>query len=318
MQKRERGMKMRRKIWFLLAIVGFSLLWLAGCSKEDTEKQWDANCHIYMDNLPEEYGELPEEVRENTKIRLSLENVAAGKTYNVELTEENRYEETIELLPGTYAISQVYFRNNALIAVDAWTEVSSVTVEKEGETLLPVFISKPEELTAWIQQINPGETILAEDLYSRKVQWNGIVYDMQQLPGVIDFTVGGEESVASGETAFLTSNSQKGIAMIVQNTDAQKSMPASQCQCIGFRFDHIGASLPGGLQVGASVKEIAHEETGLLGTPDYCQGTPFIGMGLDDTSLVYIDPSSGDRITLELDAYTGCVQSILYEFQRYQ
>ena len=47
-------MKMRRKSWFLLAIVGFSLLWFAGCSKEDTEKQWDANCHIYMDNLPED------------------------------------------------------------------------------------------------------------------------------------------------------------------------------------------------------------------------------------------------------------------------
>lgn len=309
---------MEKRIWFVLVIIICALVWGTGCSKDDAEKQWGANCYVYMDNLPEEYGELPAEVRENTKVWLSLENVAVGKTYKVELTEENGYEEKIELLPGTYAISQVYFGNDVLIAIDAWTEVSSVTVEKEGETLLPVFISQPEELAAWIQQTRPGEIILAEALYSRKVQWDGAVYDIQQLPSVIDFTVGGEKSVASGDIAFLSSDSQKGVVMIVQNTDAQKSMPASQCQCVGFRFDHINASLPTGLQVGASVKDIAHAQTGLLGTPDYCQGTPFVGMGLDDTSLIYIDKSSGDRITLELDTYTGSVQSITYEFQRYQ
>ena len=91
-------MKIEKRIWFVLVIIICALVWGTGCSKDDAEKQWGANCYVYMDNLPEEYGELPAEVRENTKVWLSLENVAVGKTYKVELTEENGYEEKIDLL----------------------------------------------------------------------------------------------------------------------------------------------------------------------------------------------------------------------------
>lgn len=66
------------------------------------------------------------------------------------------------------------------------------------------------------------------------------------------------------------------------------------------------------------ISDIAHAEKGLLGTPTYCLGTPIIGIGYDNATLVYIDSDTGDRISLYINKYDSFISTISYEFEKYE
>lgn len=310
---------MKKRNMFIGAITCCAVLLLCtGCEKHSDEAKWEASCRVYVDNLPQEYMDLPEEIKQSTNFSLSLFNASADKSYSFDLEEENGYSEEIDLLPGTYTVSDVYVYNHLLSPIEASVSVQTLTIKQHTETSLVISIADPDNLSMSIEQNTAGQEILSEALYSRKIQYAGTVYDMQTLAQVISFTGQNDESVAHGETAYITSDTHSGIAMIVQNTNENGVLPASQCDCIGFRFSNTNTTLPMGVTVGLPVNRIANAKTGLLGTPDYCLGTPLIGLGIDRTTMVYLDKNSGDRISVYLNASKGYVDAVSYEFNRYQ
>lgn len=105
--------------------------------------------------------------------------------------------------------------------------------------------------------------------------------------------------------------------MVVQNQSSSLAA-LKDAQFIGVRFRSNQVILPRGIRLGMSLAEIAHKETGILGTPAYCQGSPLIGTGHDKTTLVYLDSVRGDRISLTVGAEDNFIGSILYEFERYE
>lgn len=302
----------------MLAVCCSVLPFCYGCVKQPDETKWGASCRIYVENLPQEYNDLPAEIRENTTFYLSVSNPSADKHYSIKLTEDNGYSEVTDLLPGTYTVSHVTVSNHLLEPISAVSQTQSLTIEQGTASALPVFLSNPEGLTQLIQQNKAAEAILNEGIYSRKVQYAGSVYDMQELSEIMDFTSQEESHISYGDIAYRPSKSHIGVSMIVQNTNDSGSLPISQCQLIGFRFSNSSAVLPKGLTVGLPAEKIAHAKTGLLGTPNYCLGTPLIGMGIDQSTFVYLDKDSGDRISIEIDSSKGYVRTITYEFQRYQ
>ncbi|MEG1965292.1 MAG: hypothetical protein RR064_04000 [Oscillospiraceae bacterium] len=309
-----------KKIVYLIMIIincGY-LLFCAGCAKQSDEAQWNANCKICVDNLPQEYNDLPDEIKQSTRFSISLSNASTDKRYMFELTEENEYSEEIGLLPGTYTVSNVNVYNSLLPQVTASTLSNTLEIKSNTNTTMNVSVSNPENLSQLITKNKVSDEILNENIYSRKVQYGGTVYDMQTMMQEMEFNNQNEKNVMPSETAYIASKSHSGISMIVQNTNESGFLPPSQCEFIGFRFYDMNSMLPSGLTVGLPVEKIANAKSGILGTPDYCLGTPLIGMDFDNTTLVFLDKQSGDRISVELNSSKGYVQAISYEFNRYQ
>ncbi|MGL5258572.1 MAG: hypothetical protein ACRC7V_00540 [Lachnospiraceae bacterium] len=293
------------------------LLLFSGCSKQSEEMQWDSSCHIYVDNLPQEYFNLSQGLKDATSIYISLNNSLADKSYSIKLTDTNNYSEEINVLPGTYTVSSIYAINTLLTEITVVASKETFIIEPNTTTPLAITILNPESLSQSILKNMPSNEIINETTYSRKVQYEGTIYDMQSIPDKINFTGGADKNVNAGDIAYLYSEEFRGLSMIIQNTQQYGMLPATECEFIGFYFSRNNVTLPKGLTVGMSLEPIVNAQSGLLGTPDYCLGTPFIGMDIADSTLVYIDKISGDRISIKLNSRSKNVESISYEFNRY-
>ncbi len=305
---------MIKKTFFsIFALCGVALL-LSGCSKDD---KWGAVCHIYLDNLPPEYHSLAENLRNDTEIYLSLDNSSTDRHYSIRLTEKNKYTQDVSMLPGSYSVSSVYVINKGLSPIEAVTQVQSVELIKNTQTELAVSLADPTALAQMVEQNKPTPEILSESLYSRKVQYAGAVIDLANIHQVMQFSAVENKRLSAGEVYYIPSESHKGVFMIVKNT-TNATIPVMEGSFIGVRFSNNNAVFPTGAAVGSSLEEIANEKTGLLGTPSYCLGTPLIGMGLEKSTLVYLDEESGDRISFEFDPDSKFVNAVSYEFERYE
>ena len=60
----------------LLLIIGQ----LAGCARNDNVRLFGAVCVIYLNNLPQEFGLLPDGLRDSIVITVSFRNVSTDRT----------------------------------------------------------------------------------------------------------------------------------------------------------------------------------------------------------------------------------------------
>ena len=291
-----------------------ALLLCTGCEKHKPEAQ--SVCKISIDTLPQAYLDLPEEIRDNTDCTLVLSS--AKDSHIIHLNEKNKYCEEVELLPGTYTVSHNSPHLNRLLPpVSFSVSAETLTAKPRSQSCISVTLDDPDTLVQQIQSSLPCEEILNASPFSRQIQYRDRVYSLDSLQESVHFSARQDLNVQSGETAGLVSDSHPGLVMIVKNQNDSGVLPVSQCTCIGYRLTNFCATLSGGAAPGQSYKQLVHSKEGLLGTPDYCLGTPLIGAGLESTTLVYLDPDSGDRISAELDSSSGCVRSISYEFNQY-
>lgn len=305
-----------RNLTALLLCCGL-LFSLAGCGGQSKEQTWGASCNITLEGLPPEYEWLPQQLRDEIAFSISLTGTSNDQTYSAELTEENGFSAQVQMLPGSYTVSKVYVRKEGGLPIEASPQAESVVLVKDTQTPLVISVTTGQELISFLQQCEPTEEILAEASYARKIQYAGTVMDLSALSQQMSFSDAQTTQLMPGDTRYLVSDRDPSVRMIVKNTtDAPISAP--QASCVGFSFVGCNAVLPKGLAVGLPLKEVAHAETGILGTPSYCEGTPLIGMGIDTTKLVYIDSESGDRITCQVNSSHEFIDQITYEFEQYQ
>lgn len=300
----------------ILTACGISLFLLSACSKSSRDASWGASCSVYLEHLPEGYDLLSRDIREHIKISVSLRNTASNKNYRTTLSEKNKYRQDIDMVPGTYEV-YAHMSDQALAMFDVNAGVPSIEITKASQTPLPVSVSNPEEYAATANENLPSEEILSADTYSRKVQFSGSVIDLNQVPQLMQFKTEDSKRLSPAETAYIPSSSNNGVSMIVQNQTGA-SISASEAAFVGVRFTKNNVVFPKGVRIGMSVSEAAHAKHGILGTPGYCLGTPMLGTGYDNTTLVYPDPVSGDRLSLSIGPEDSFIRSISYEFEKFE
>lgn len=306
------GMKKRWIVWMLVLVC---LGTMAGCSSKSSDADWNAVCEIHLDNLPEEYNTLPDSIRGQTRVRFSITSPRLDKEYSVELTEENGYKQKIYMVPGSYSIGAVYVRNPALGTLNATTNTNEIVVEKDQVTPVNVSLDQVDSLAETIRRGQPTEEMKEAPLFSRKVQYDGKIVDLNQLRTSIRLDDTDAKYLSSGETLEVTCPGYDGLIAILKNTTSGM-IASNEASIVGMRFYKVDAVFPNGIVVGDSLKSIVHAESGRLGTPSYCTGSPLIGM--EGCTVVYLDPESGDRLSLEIDGRGEFVTSITYEFEVYQ
>lgn len=299
-----------------MAAAAMLLALLVGCGKGE-EAQWGATCQVYLEGLPQEYQQLPQAVREDAQITLRLRSLTTDDSYSIHLEAEDGYRREVALMPGSYEVSGVYLSQRQLALFQVEADRTTIQAVKDQQTQLPIRVIDPETTVQALGHRQPGEEILALAPFSRRVQYQGRVVDLEQIGQVVAFQPWGDELLAAAQVKYVPAVDDVGVALVIQNQQGH-SAPAKEAQVIGVRFTRNEVVLPGGLGLGLSLAEIAHVQRGILGTPSYCLGSPMLGTGLDDATLVYLDPETGDRLSLEFRAGQSYLSTITYEFQQYK
>ncbi|MFY9175691.1 MAG: hypothetical protein WAO24_10230 [Peptococcia bacterium] len=308
--------KNKLRIFVLLLLTTLVVL-LLGCSKDGSEHSFGASCKVYLKDLPLEYELLSKDIRNNIEISTVLRNVSTGKKFSFKLTEKNNFQQTLDLIPGTYDVHSVFISNPALAIFNVDTKLSSVKIVKNSQLELPLFITNHSDFIKTMENNKPTDEILGEEIFSRKVQFNGQIIELNSIKKMLKFKATVDKQLAAAETAYIPSTSHEGVALVVQN-QTNHHLSINDATFIGVHFSKNNVVLPKGITLGMNISTISHSQKGILGTPDYFLGTPLIGTGFNDTTLVYLDKNSGDRISFHVNPNDLHVSSITYEFEKYE
>lgn len=293
-------------------------LGMSGCSKKVDEKSFGAVCEFYVEAFPEGFDQLPQAVRDDMYISISLKNTSSKKGYIAKLTKDNGFRHALNVIPGTYHVYILTSPSEKVVMFDVEMRVDSVTVEKDKRTEVPIYISNPSNFINSLKSNEPTAEILNSDIYSRKVQYNGKIIDLNNIREIMEFSNSyANERIKPTETFKIPSTAKNGISLVVQN-QSRTNTNVSEAKFVGVSFSMNNVIFPQGITLGTSLYDIAHAQDGILGTPDYCLGSPFVGAEFESTTLVYIDKDSGDRISFYVNPGDSYVSSITYEFAKYE
>jgi hypothetical protein len=255
------------------------------------------------------------------QINLELVNIRNEKEYNIQLNVENNFATEIHLNPGNYKVQQCEQSLKRILDFEVNTDKTSVELSKVKEESLNIYIEDQEELIKVIKRQEPSEKILQADLFSRKVQINGKMFALDKILENLTFDDDGMvEPYGKGQLE----HSKYGIQVNVLNTtDQQKT--ASECKVIDVTFESAFAVFPKGVNFGMSLSEISNEKTGIYGVPKSLVGSPyrlldipFLQDNLEPMSVIYYDEESGDQVTIKFSDNQKLIDSISYEFEKFE
>lgn len=296
-----------------LAFLFACLLFLGGCSSENAEK-WEAACVITLDNMPAEYSEFIQDLAIKARIQVTLRNTGTNQTKHLSLTDSNNFTAKVPLKPGNYEVNAAGY-NLYLMNLDVTASVHNLQIKKGQESHVSILLSNPQAFVDFIKMNQPQAEILNAAPFSRKIQYQGQMIDLNTIHQTMQFTPKEASRLSPGKTGFIPSTSHLGVALMMQNKTAG-ILDIRQCTPVGVRLTTAHSILPKGIQIGQSIPMIAHVKTGRLGTPDYCLGSPLAD--LESITLVYLDEHSGDKISLHAVADDSFINSIVYEFEVYE
>ncbi len=301
--------KILRRGWFLL----FGVLCMTGCTKSGKLDEGNIACVIELETIPAEFDALNEDMQRQLDIEVYLCNEVKERTYSVHLNRENGFRQEAMLNPGFYQVrwctESPYF-----LHITAKTRENVLEVGGDKSNYLGVYVSNPEELAANLLWMEPSEEILGLDPYSRRVQWKGQVIEIEEIGNYVDFEY--DQPVRAYEQASFANMEERVGITVINETDHE--LPWQECAVQSVTFNSTNAVLPGGTMVGMPLGEMVHKENGSFGTPDSLEGSVLIGAGVDAIRAVYLDNSSGDKITVSTDLAAEHIIKITYEFEVYE
>lgn len=304
-------MMIGRKLRFAAAIACVLALSLTGCGKTGKLDEGDCACVVSLESIPQEFKMLGDNAESQLNIEVTLQNITTERNYHFTLDRENGFKQNASLNPGVY---RVYYCTGSpyYLHMDISARQEQLEVTKGGVNELTVYIENLEEFSDIVWDFQPIREVMQLDKFSRKAQWQGQIIDLERITEYIDFEY--DQPVKGYEQVTIFDS---GVGITVQN---QTSEAASWKECKLIKVQVRGTNLvfAQGARVGMSVREIMHAEEGIYGTPDSMTGSLLMGIGLDNTGMVYYDESSGDRFTLECDPAGENICSIVYEFAAYE
>ncbi|MBR1703427.1 MAG: hypothetical protein IJ716_16010 [Lachnospiraceae bacterium] len=311
---------MQAKKNFFLKLLGLLfLLTFTACGKSGKLDEGNCECVISFVELPKEFSMLEENIRENFEVKVILKNITTEKLYHITLTEKEDFTETIHLHPGTYQVYGAASSQASNAGLTLKTDVDSVVLREETPAAVRIRIADPEAFTAHWMSVQPMPEMILADKYDALVQIDRQIFDLRAednsaLFDTLDLEY--DKEVRAYEKIEV-SNSEKGITLTLQN---KKDTPVSwrDCSVIGIDVTKNNAVFPQGVTLGMAPSSVCHETDGVYGAPDSFTGSLLLGWQLDNTYAVYNDPSSGDKITIDLGVNNSQIRGIRYELALFE
>ena len=113
------------------------------------------------------------------------------------------------------------------------------------------------------------------------------------------------------------SDNERGVTVVLQNQSGT-TMPLSKCELLSITVTKNTVIFPDGVSLGTAPAKICHKQTGLYGEPTRIEGMFLFGWGIAKTRAIYLDPISGDRITIEISPDGDSVDSITYDLKVFE
>ena len=311
---------MRKKLsLFIWAAILFLIPAFAGCGKTGKLDEGSCECVITMTDLPKEFSMLENNIREHFEVNVTLKNITTEKLYHIKLTEKEDFSQTIHLHPGTYQVFSVSSNQSSNAGLTLEANVEDVVLQEESPATIQVRIADTAAFTEHWMSVQPMPEILLAEKFDALVQIDRQVFDLRaednsDLISRLDLKYD-KEVPAYGKVEL--SDSEKGITLTLQNPG---SSPADwrNCNVIGIYVTKNNAVFPHGVTLGMAPSAVCHETDGLYGAPDKLTGSLLLGWQLDDTYAVYNDPSSGDKLTLDLGPDNTQIRGIRYELALFE
>lgn len=302
---------MKRK-WKICALLLLLMVGLCACSSE--KKEGECECVVELKDIPAEFKMLPENILENIRIRVSVENIVTEKSETVYLTQENEFSETLYFHPGTYRVTGVYVSPSYLAELEVEASEEKFELDRNDDGEVEVFVSNAEAFADWVWSMEATREIVQADAFSRMVQYEGQVIDLKQIAQYVEFSY--DSQVPSYDKVTLK-NMDKGVYITIQN---QTEEPAdwTSCEVLEVTFRSNNVIFGQDIRLGMDVTTLVHKEDGILGTPDKMSGTALIGAGYASTKASYIDGASGDILTLEIDSSGDYIRGLTYAFELFE
>lgn len=304
-------MKKLRTCLFLLFPL---LLCLAGCGKQGKLDEGDCPGVITFSNIPKEFSLLDENLQKEYQVRVTLKNLTTEKKYDVTLSQKNDFKKTVSLHPGKYSVS-AYASLDSLVHLQVKTTEEIVTFDRGVEANVVVIPENSEEFSNYWMQTHPQAEILTADKFSRLIQVNRKIMTIKDI--VTELDLSDMDKVLEGSQKTTLSDNERGVSITLQNP-MSTPQPLSKCNVISLSVTKNTVVFPDGVTLGLAPDKVCHKQTGLYGEPTRFEGMYLFGWGLDETKAVYLDPISGDRITIEFSADGDSVKRITYDLEVFE
>src|SRR5690554_4410460 len=286
-----RGDKMKKQAWIVLVLSGLLMLAIAGCGGD----KGSAECLVSFSDIPEEIYQFYGGKLDSFEVKVTLRERTSNKTNTFQLDSNNDFSTVIHLNPGPYSVSVSHTDLSNILDLTSLDAIV-LTIDNIGE--IKVGVSNVEEFKDWVSTMEDVSLIRDVDKFSRRILLNGKLISLENILDELEFPV--EDNVLPYSEATVY-NQNYGIRVTVLNVDSKLPRSSDQCKITAVRVSGNYVNFGGGLQLGMSASDVCHAETGLYGIPDGMDGSIFWGMGLGDSSAVYTDSESGDKIRLEFN-----------------
>ena len=303
-----------KRIRRLLLITLPLLLLLASCGNRGKLNEGDCAGTITLQGLPREFSLLEENLQKEFEVKVTLTNMTTDKDYVAVLNQKNEFKQSVSLHPGTYRVS-VYASITSLTHLHVKTTADTVTFERDKEASVVVVPENVEEFTEHWMESHPQAEILSADKFSRLVQVNRKVMSIKDV--VTELDLSDMDKMLEGYQKTTLTDNERGVSIVLQNKMSTEQ-PLSKCEVVSLSVTSNTVVFPDGVSLGSSPAKVCHKQTGLYGQPTRFEGFFLYGWDLNETKAIYLDPISGDRITITFLADGSSISEITYEMEVFE
>lgn len=296
---------MKKLLFFCLLPV----LLLTACGNQGKLDEGDCTCKVYFTDIPREFTMLDENLQEDFEIHVTLENLTTEKVYRITLNQENEYTATAKLNPGVYKVAYVYASMESYTGISVSPKVEQLELTRDKESEIPISVDNTAEFTEHWMAIQPMPEMLLADKYSGLIQINRKVLP---ITGILPELSISDSREVSPEEKVQLADADHGIVVTVQNR-TDKVQFWKNCDVLSIRASQNTVVFPDGVTLGMSPEKVCHNAKGLYGEPTKMVGSILYGWDFDTTSAIYLDPVSGNKITIGISADGSRIHYISYE-----
>lgn len=300
----------------LLSVLALSTL--TGCSKEGKLDEGECKCVVSFVDIPKELNMLEENLQENFAVSVTLKNISNEKLYRIVLNEDNEFKKEISLNPGVYQVYGVHASNSNNIGLTLVADKESVTLAADMPVAIRVEVEDTEAFTQHWMSVQPMPEMILAEKFDGIIQLNRKVFNLRTDSSAIisELNLSREGQVAAYDKIEV-SDTDMGITLTLQN---QTDTPVDwrSCTVVGIHVYKNNVVFPQGVTLGMAPQAVCNAEDGHYGEPDSFTGSLLYGMGFDDTSAIYHDPKSGDKLTINLGSGDSSIRSIRYELALFE
>lgn len=306
--------KRYKKFCFLCPLLLVLFLSLTACSEDleelkELKELTEGNCPgIVVCDIPETLALIDSDSMDNFNIYLTLHNNTTGKRYYITLNKDNNFSQELSLYSGTYEVSSLWsYSGSYSVEVESSAEYMTFTSDKQAA--LTLSVSDPDALAQHWMEIQPMPEILRADIFSGMIQINRKVIPIQDILQELTVENYPADDTLDPSMSVTLYDYDRGVRVTLQNT-TDAPLHWSSCTVVSITVTKDFVLFPKGVSTGLETDKVCHQTTGIYGEPTEFTGTILFGWSLDETSAVYFDPETGNRITLNIGS---SVSSITYE-----